>query len=69
MLSQAPLLFFLRTPVGDVLSSFAKDMYTLDEGLPDTLHMTTIYVMWVITSSCSNYSGPDAPKLLLEAIR
>lgn len=36
---KAPILFFLRTPVGDVLSSFAKDQDTLDETLPDTLHM------------------------------
>ncbi len=36
---QAPILFFLRTPVGDVLNSFAKDQDTLDETLPDTIHV------------------------------
>jgi hypothetical protein len=86
---QAPILFFLRTPVGDVLSSFgkcnqaklfqlltvslwpslfvpemlpsdtlceclaaraAKDQDTLDEMLPDTIHMSTIYLMILLTS-------------------
>ncbi len=48
--AQAPILFFLRTPVGDVLSSFAKDQDTLDETLPDTIHMSTIYLMILLTS-------------------
>lgn len=47
---QAPFLFFLRTPVGDVLASFAKDQSTLDETLPDTLHMTGIYLIVMITA-------------------
>jgi len=47
---KAPILFFLRTPVGDVLNSFAKDQDTLDETLPDTLHMSTIYLMILCTS-------------------
>ncbi len=47
---QAPILFFLRTPVGDVLNSFAKDQDTLDETLPDTIHMSTIYLMILLTS-------------------
>lgn len=47
---KAPILFFLRTPVGDVLNSFAKDQDTLDETLPDTLHMSTIYLMILLTS-------------------
>jgi ABC-type multidrug transport system fused ATPase/permease subunit len=46
----APILFFLRTPLGDVLNSFAKDQDTIDEALPDTLHMTTIYLMILLTS-------------------
>ncbi|KAL6759443.1 ABC transporter [Haematococcus lacustris] len=46
----APILFFLRTPVGDVLNSFAKDQDTLDETLPDTIHMSTIYFMILCTS-------------------
>uniref|UniRef100_A0A7S0R450 Uncharacterized protein n=1 Tax=Chlamydomonas leiostraca TaxID=1034604 RepID=A0A7S0R450_9CHLO len=47
---KAPILFFLRTPVGDVLNSFAKDQDTLDETLPDTLHMSLIYLMILLTS-------------------
>mmetsp|Transcript_12259 Transcript_12259/g.33459 ORF Transcript_12259/g.33459 Transcript_12259/m.33459 type:complete len:1462 (-) Transcript_12259:707-5092(-) len=47
---KAPFLFFLRTPVGDVLASFAKDQSTLDETLPDTLHMTGIYLIVLITA-------------------
>lgn len=46
----APVLFFLRTPVGDVLNAFARDQDTLDETLPDTLHMTGIYLMILLTS-------------------
>ncbi|KIY99894.1 ABC transporter, multidrug resistance associated protein [Monoraphidium neglectum] len=46
----APILFFLRTPVGDVLNAFARDQDTLDETLPDTLHMTGIYLMILLTS-------------------
>eukprot|EP00879_Flechtneria_rotunda_P005406 GHRR01005697.1.p1 GENE.GHRR01005697.1~~GHRR01005697.1.p1 ORF type:complete len:938 (+),score=327.51 GHRR01005697.1:3324-6137(+) len=46
----APVLFFLRTPVGDVLNAFAKDQDTLDENLPDTIHMTGIYLMILLTS-------------------
>lgn len=46
----APILFFLRTPVGDVLNSFAKDQDTLDETLPDTIHMSSIYLMILLTS-------------------
>lgn len=85
----APILFFLRTPVGDVLNAFARDQVrgclcantpdsqckpllrsvtagcllsalclaawlsaqdTLDETLPDTLHMTGIYLMILLTS-------------------
>ncbi|KAI8465820.1 MAG: putative ABC transporter [Monoraphidium minutum] len=46
----APILFFLRTPVGDVLNAFARDQDTLDEALPDTLHMTGIYLMILLTS-------------------
>lgn len=48
--SQAPFLFFLRTPVGDILATFAKDQNTLDESLPDTLHMTGIYLIVMITA-------------------
>lgn len=47
---RAPLLFFLRTPVGDILNAFAKDCDTLDETLPDTVHMTLIYFMILLTS-------------------
>lgn len=47
---KAPMLFFLRTPVGDILNAFAKDQDTLDETLPDTLHMSTIYLMILLTS-------------------
>ncbi|GLI63446.1 hypothetical protein VaNZ11_006418 [Volvox africanus] len=47
---RAPLLFFLRTPVGDILNAFAKDQDTLDETLPDTLHMSLIYLMILLTS-------------------
>lgn len=46
----APALFFLRTPAGDVLNAFARDQDALDEALPDTLHMTGIYLMILLTS-------------------
>ncbi|GBF99292.1 ABC transporter [Raphidocelis subcapitata] len=46
----APILFFLRTPVGDVLNAFARDQDMLDETLPDTIHMTGIYAMILLTS-------------------
>lgn len=36
--------------MGDVLASFAKDQSTLDETLPDTLHMTGIYLIVLITA-------------------
>jgi len=47
---QAPVLFFLRTPVGDVLNAFARDQVVLDETLPDTAHMTLIYACILLTS-------------------
>jgi len=47
---RAPYLLFLRTPVGEILNSFAKDQYIIDEELPDTVHMATIYLMILITS-------------------
>uniref|UniRef100_A0A7S0VCE4 ABC transporter n=2 Tax=Polytomella parva TaxID=51329 RepID=A0A7S0VCE4_9CHLO len=46
----APMLFFLRTPVGDVLNAFTKDQDTLDETLPDTIRMSMIYLMILLTS-------------------
>eukprot|EP00798_Chlamydomonas_sp_ICE-L_P017393 gene17393-23693_t len=46
----APILFFLRTPVGNVLNCFAKDQDTLDEQLPATAHMSLIYLMILLTS-------------------
>jgi len=36
--------------VGDILASFAKDQSTIDETLPDTLHMTSIYLIVLITA-------------------
>jgi ABC-type multidrug transport system fused ATPase/permease subunit len=47
---QAPVLFFLRTPVGEVLNAFARDQVVLDETLPDTAHMTLIYACILLTS-------------------
>jgi ABC-type multidrug transport system fused ATPase/permease subunit len=47
---QAPILFFLRTPVGDVLNAFAKDQDTIDETLVDTMHMSIIYLMILLTT-------------------
>ena len=49
-LTPHPGLPACSTPVGDILNSFAKDQDTLDETLPDTLHMTTIYLMILLTS-------------------
>jgi len=36
--------------VGDILAAFAKDQSTIDETLPDTLHMTGIYLIILITA-------------------
>lgn len=39
----APLGFFLRNPVGDMLVAFSKDQDIMDENLVDTLHYLGIY--------------------------
>lgn len=41
---RAPLRFFTVTPLGGVLSVFARDVDALDEALQDNIHMTLIYV-------------------------
>jgi ATP-binding cassette subfamily C (CFTR/MRP) protein 1 len=47
---RAPMLFYNETPVGRVLACFSKDQDTADEGLPDSIHMTLIYLMILLTS-------------------
>jgi ATP-binding cassette, subfamily C (CFTR/MRP), member 1 len=39
----APLGFFLRNPIGDMLVAFSKDQDIMDENLVDTLHYLGIY--------------------------
>lgn len=48
---RAPLDFFTATPIGRVLGSFSKDMDNVDESLQDTIHMCTIYLMILGTTS------------------
>jgi ATP-binding cassette subfamily C (CFTR/MRP) protein 1 len=47
---RAPMLFFNETPVGRVLACFSKDQDSADELLPDSIHMTTIYLVTLLTS-------------------
>lgn len=46
----APILFFLRTPVGDVLNAFARDQVRLDLGRVDWGH--GIFLQGMIASYC-----------------
>lgn len=54
---RAPLLFFLRTPVGDILNAFAKDMDTIDETLPGEVAVLAVGV-WIATF---NVCGAPVP--------
>lgn len=47
---RAPIAFFTVTPLGPLLNSFSKDQDSVDESLPDAVHMTTIYVMILLTT-------------------
>ena len=46
----APISYFTVTPLGGVINSFSKDQGTVDESLPDSVHMTTIYTMILMTT-------------------
>ena len=48
---RAPLHFFTATPIGRVLGCFSKDQDGVDESLQDTIHMCTIYLMILGTTS------------------
>lgn len=46
----APLSFFITTPVGRVLSVFSRDQDMIDEALLDNIHMTIIYFCILATT-------------------
>eukprot|EP00053_Salpingoeca_punica_P017179 m.164540 g.164540 ORF g.164540 m.164540 type:complete len:1433 (-) comp17138_c0_seq2:376-4674(-) len=47
---RSPMAVFSLTPLGNVLNLFAKDQDTVDEILPDTIHMTLIYLLILMTT-------------------
>jgi ABC-type multidrug transport system fused ATPase/permease subunit len=47
----APLGFFLQTPVGDLLVSFTKDQDVLDEALPDAIYYAGIYSLILVATT------------------
>jgi ATP-binding cassette subfamily C (CFTR/MRP) protein 1 len=47
----APMGFFLVTPVGDLLLNFTKDQDILDENLPDAMHFMGIYGLILIATT------------------
>ncbi|KAI9144121.1 P-loop containing nucleoside triphosphate hydrolase protein [Paraphysoderma sedebokerense] len=44
------LFFFNVTPTGRLINLFSKDMDVIDQGLPDSLHTTGIYLFILITT-------------------
>lgn len=47
---RAPMSFFSLAPLGQLLNAFSKDQDTIDEGLPDTMHLTFIYGLILTTT-------------------
>ena len=47
----APMGFFLMTPVGDLLLNFTKDQDILDENLPDAMHFMGIYGLILVSTT------------------
>ncbi len=44
----ADMRYFCKTPIGHLLSTFAKDQDNVDEALPDAVHMFVIYLFILI---------------------
>ncbi|KAG2426904.1 hypothetical protein HXX76_012691 [Chlamydomonas incerta] len=47
----APMGFFLVTPVGDLLLNFTKDQDIMDENLPDAIHFMGIYGLILLATT------------------
>ncbi|GLC36807.1 hypothetical protein PLESTM_000504000 [Pleodorina starrii] len=47
----APMGFFLVTPVGDLLLNFTKDQDIMDENLPDAIHFMGIYGLILLSTT------------------
>jgi len=47
---RAPMGFFNKTPTGRLINSVSKDMDTVDESLPDTVHLTLIYMFILLVT-------------------
>eukprot|EP00455_Lapot_gusevi_P029933 TRINITY_DN320_c0_g1_i11.p1 TRINITY_DN320_c0_g1~~TRINITY_DN320_c0_g1_i11.p1 ORF type:complete len:1420 (+),score=463.73 TRINITY_DN320_c0_g1_i11:117-4376(+) len=47
---RAPMSFFSVRPLGGVLDAFSRHQDTVDEALPDTLHLTSIYGLILTTT-------------------
>ena len=47
---RAPMAVFTLTPLGNVLTLFSKDQDTVDEAIPDTIYLTFIYGLILLTT-------------------
>ena len=47
---RSPMSFFDTTPLGRILNRFSKDIYVIDEVIPETLHEFTLTLFDVIST-------------------